>query len=109
VWTAETTAYWTGSLCCLYRSDIFTQDATYTTYTIAIHDTTERNKKIYRTFNITCTWVITHITYTGMGQNNGNTTDTVHISLLIWRWTAFFLQYSRNLSWNGLVLVLNSL
>jgi hypothetical protein len=27
--------------------------------------------------------------YTGVGKNNGNTTDTVHISLLIWCWTTF--------------------
>jgi hypothetical protein len=29
------------------------------------------------------------VIHTGVGQNNGNTTDTVHISLLIWRWTTF--------------------
>jgi hypothetical protein len=27
--------------------------------------------------------------YIGVGQNNGDTTDTVHISLLIWCWTTF--------------------
>jgi hypothetical protein len=32
---------------------------------------------------------ITDCPYTGVGQNNGNTTDTVHISLLIWCWTTF--------------------
>jgi hypothetical protein len=47
--------------------------------------------------------------HTEVGQNNGNTTDTVHISLLIWCWTTFSLQYSHNPSWNGLVQVLNSL
>jgi hypothetical protein len=31
-----------------------------------------------------------------VGQNNGNTTDTVHISLLIWCWTTFCRQYSCN-------------
>jgi hypothetical protein len=46
--------------------------------------------------------------HTGIGQNNGNTTDTVHISLLIWCWTTFCLQHSHN-PWNGLVRVLNSL
>jgi hypothetical protein len=46
---------------------------------------------------------------TGAGQNNGNTTETVRISLLIWCWTTFCLQYSRSSSWNGLVQVLNSL
>jgi hypothetical protein len=34
------------------------------------------------------------ITHTGFEQNNGNTTYTVHISLLIWCWTTFCLQYS---------------
>jgi hypothetical protein len=33
---------------------------------------------------------------TGVGQNNVNTIDTIHISLLLWCWTAFCLQYSRN-------------
>jgi hypothetical protein len=42
---------------------------------------------------------------TGVGQNNGNTADTVHISLLICCWTTFWLQYSRSPSWNGLVQV----
>jgi hypothetical protein len=27
--------------------------------------------------------------YAGVGQNNGNTKDAVHISLLIWCWTTF--------------------
>jgi hypothetical protein len=40
---------------------------------------------------------------TGAEQSNGNAADTVHISLLIWRWTTFCLQYSRIPSWNGLV------
>jgi hypothetical protein len=47
--------------------------------------------------------------YREVGQNNGNTTDTAHVCLLIWCWTTFCLQYSRNLSWNGLVPVFNSL
>jgi hypothetical protein len=47
--------------------------------------------------------------YPGVGQTNGNTTDTVHISLLIWRWTTFCLQYSSSPSWNGLVRVLKFL
>jgi hypothetical protein len=34
---------------------------------------------------------------------------TVHLSLLIWCWTNFCLQYSGSLSWNGLVQVSNSL
>jgi hypothetical protein len=34
---------------------------------------------------------------TMVGQNNGNTTGTVHISLLIWRRTTFWLQYSHSL------------
>jgi hypothetical protein len=38
-----------------------------------------------------------------VGQNNGNTADTVHISLLIWRLTTFCLQYIPNPSWNGLL------
>jgi hypothetical protein len=46
--------------------------------------------------------------YTGTGENKGNTTDTVHISLLIWCWTTFCLQYNRSPSWNGLIQVLNS-
>jgi hypothetical protein len=33
---------------------------------------------------------------TGVEQTNGNSTGTVHISLLIWCWTAFCLLYSRN-------------
>jgi hypothetical protein len=45
---------------------------------------------------------------TGVGQNNENTTDAAHVSLLIRCWTSFFLQYCRNPSWNGLVQVLNS-
>jgi hypothetical protein len=32
-------------------------------------------------------------------QNNGDTTDAVHISLLIWCWTTFCLQYSQSLEW----------
>jgi hypothetical protein len=40
-------------------------------------------------------------------QNNGNTTDTIHISLVIWCWATFCLQYSRS-PWNVLVQVLNS-
>jgi hypothetical protein len=47
--------------------------------------------------------------YTKGGQNTGNTTDTVHISLLISCWITFCLQYSLRPSWNGLVQVLNSL
>jgi hypothetical protein len=46
---------------------------------------------------------------TGVGQNYGNATDTVHISLLIWCWTTVCFQYSRSPSWNGLVQVLNGL
>jgi hypothetical protein len=46
---------------------------------------------------------------TGIEQNNGDTTGTVHISVLIWCWTKFCLQYSRNASWNGLVQDFNSL
>jgi hypothetical protein len=46
---------------------------------------------------------------TWVGQNNGNTSDTVRISLLIWCWATFCLQYSRSPSWNGLVQVMNSL
>jgi hypothetical protein len=42
-------------------------------------------------------------------KNNADTTDAVHIILLIWCWTTFSLQYSRNPSWNGLVQLLNSL
>jgi hypothetical protein len=49
------------------------------------------------------------VAYTGVGQNNGNIIDTLHVSLLIWYWDIFCLQYSRNPSWNGLVQVLNSL
>jgi hypothetical protein len=33
-----------------------------------------------------------HEVHTGIGQNNGNTTDTVHISLLIWCWTTILLE-----------------
>jgi hypothetical protein len=47
--------------------------------------------------------------HTGVEQNNGNTTDAVHISLLIWSWTTFCLQYTRKPSWNGLIQVLKSL
>jgi hypothetical protein len=46
---------------------------------------------------------------TGVGQKNGNTTNTVHITLLIWCWTNFCLQYCINPSWNGLIQVLKSL
>jgi hypothetical protein len=46
---------------------------------------------------------------TEAGQNNENTTDTVHISLLIWCWTRFYLQQGLNPSWNELIQVLNSL
>jgi hypothetical protein len=46
---------------------------------------------------------------TGIGQNNGNTTDTVHISSIIWCLTNFCLQYYRNPSWNGLVPIFDSL
>jgi hypothetical protein len=42
-------------------------------------------------------------------KNNGKTTDTVHIPLLIWCCTTFCLQYSHNPSPNELVQVLNSL
>jgi hypothetical protein len=41
---------------------------------------------------------------TGVGQNNGKTTDIVHISLLIWCWTTFCFQYSFNTAWNVFVL-----
>jgi hypothetical protein len=44
---------------------------------------------------------------TEAGQNNGNT-DAVRISLLIWCWTTFCLQYSRSSSCSGLLQVLNS-
>jgi hypothetical protein len=47
-------------------------------------------------------------TCTEVDQNNGNTTDTVHIPLLVWCWATFCLQYSHR-PWNGLVQVLNSL
>lgn len=43
----------------------------------------------------------------GFNKNNGNTTDTINISLLMWRWTTFCLQYSCNPSWNGLIQLLN--
>jgi hypothetical protein len=46
---------------------------------------------------------------TRVGQNNGKTTDTIHISSLLWRWTIFCLQYGNNPFRNGLVKVLNSL
>jgi hypothetical protein len=60
--------------------------------------------QIYRYFYATVT-----VSRTQVKQNNGNTTDTVHISLLIWCWTTFCLQCSWNPSWNVLVQVLNSL
>jgi hypothetical protein len=45
-----------------------------------------------------------YILYIGVEQNNGNITDTVHISLLILCWTTGkSLQYSCSPSWNGLV------
>jgi hypothetical protein len=44
--------------------------------------------------------------YTKVRQNKGN---TVHISLLIWCWTIFCLQYSPSPSWTELLQVLNSL
>jgi hypothetical protein len=50
-----------------------------------------------------------HLLMQGFGQNNGNTTDTVHISLLILFRTTFCLQYSRIPTWSGLVQVSNSL
>jgi hypothetical protein len=34
--------------------------------------------------------------------------DTIQISLVIWCWATFYLQYSHSPSWNGLVQVLNS-
>jgi hypothetical protein len=46
---------------------------------------------------------------TGVGQNNGNTTGTIHISLLILCRTTFCLQYSHSPFLNGLVQVLISL
>jgi hypothetical protein len=49
-----------------------------------------------------------HEIHTGIGQNNGNTTDAVHISLLIWCWTTVCLQFSHNPR-NGLIQVLNTL
>jgi hypothetical protein len=52
-------------------------------------------------------YIYTHI-YTGVGQNNWSTTDTIHISLLIWCSTTFCLQYSCN-PWSGLFTTLNSL
>jgi hypothetical protein len=39
--------------------------------------------------------------YTGVGQNNGNTKNTEHISLLVWRWANFCLQYKLSSSKNG--------
>jgi hypothetical protein len=39
--------------------------------------------------------------YTGLRQNNGNTTYTVHISLLVWCWTTFCLQHTCNNSSYG--------
>jgi hypothetical protein len=38
---------------------------------------------------------------TGVGQNSGNTTDTVHISLLTWCWTTFLpsIQQQSFLEW----------
>jgi hypothetical protein len=34
-------------------------------------------------------WVQVFPSYIGMGQNNGNSTDTLHFSLLLWCWTAW--------------------
>jgi hypothetical protein len=45
--------------------------------------------------------------HTGVGQNNGNITDAVHVSSLILCWTTICLQYSHSPSWNGLIQVLN--
>jgi hypothetical protein len=47
--------------------------------------------------------------YIGVGQINGNTTDTLHISLLMWYWFTFCPQYSCSPSWNQLIQVLNNL
>jgi hypothetical protein len=51
---------------------------------------------------------IKQVLSTEVGQNTENTTDTVHISLLIWHWTTFCIQHNRNPSWNGFVQVSNS-
>jgi hypothetical protein len=40
--------------------------------------------------------ILCHMSDTGAGQNNGNTRDNVHISLLIWYRTTFSLQYGRS-------------
>jgi hypothetical protein len=53
--------------------------------------------------------VTNHFTRAGVGQNNGNTIDTVHISVLIWCWTTMRIEYSLNPFCNRLVQVLNSL
>jgi hypothetical protein len=58
---------------------------------------TERYYEFYSSLLAMCMLVSSNTCiyiYTGVEQNNGNTIDTVHISLLIWCWTTFFLQYS---------------
>jgi hypothetical protein len=52
-------------------------------------------------------FTVLHVTLVciGVGQNNRNTTDTIHISLLICSWTTFCLQYSCSPSCNVLLQV----
>lgn len=45
-------------------------------FTSAIHGTTERNNRTYRTCSITCTRVITDITYIQKTKNNADSQDT---------------------------------